>query len=262
VGGARLELLHGGATYSDPRPGAEVAGRTKRLPAASSSTQRIRIIDGALACIARQGVAKTTLDDVAREAGCSRATVYRVFPGGKDGVLGAVADTEVSRLFSSLAVRMGEATRIEDVLVAGMTQAATTVSEHPALTFLLEHEPEVVLPHLAFSHMDSLLSVSSAFTAPFLGRWVDHDEARRVAEWAARILISYLACPAEGIDITDDECVRRLVRTYVLPGIRTVRDHEGAVESPVAGAFESTAEKSDGHNPTKSLPTTGKGEQS
>ena len=36
-------------------------------------------------CIARWGTAKTTLDDIAREAGCSRATIYRLFPGRQAG---------------------------------------------------------------------------------------------------------------------------------------------------------------------------------
>ena len=46
-----------------------------------ANAQPDRILDAALACIARVGVGKTTLDDVAREAGCARATVYRCFPG-------------------------------------------------------------------------------------------------------------------------------------------------------------------------------------
>src|SRR5471032_28339 len=76
---------------------------------ASATPQRVRLADAALRCVARQGIAKTTLDDVARAAGCSRATVYRVFPGGKDGLMSAVVDTEVARFFSALALRMGAA---------------------------------------------------------------------------------------------------------------------------------------------------------
>ena len=113
VGARQLELVHG--------EGSEARAR----PAPAGTPLRVRVIDGALACIAGQGVAKTTLDDVARQAGCSRATVYRAFPGGKDALLRAVADTEVSRFFSALAVRMGEAGDLEDVLVVGMTAAAT-----------------------------------------------------------------------------------------------------------------------------------------
>src|SRR3954447_11197066 len=65
-----------------------------------------RVIDAALRCVARWGIAKTTLDDVAREAGCSRATVYRVVPGGKDGLIEAVATREATRFFAALAQRL------------------------------------------------------------------------------------------------------------------------------------------------------------
>ena len=84
--------------------------------------------------------------------------------------------------------------------------------------------------------MDSVLAVSSTFTAPFLGRFLDHDEARRVAEWAARIVLSHLLCPSDGVDLTDEVLVRRLVRTFVLPGRGpqiTIEEatHPGVVES-------------------------------
>lgn len=211
VGGARLELV---------RDENQDAAAAPALTGAEAVPQRVRLADAALQCIARQGLAKTTLDDVARVARCSRATVYRVFPGGKDGLISAAVDTEVARFFSALALRMGAATDLEDVLVAGMTEAAQRITQHPGLSFLLDHEPEVVLPHLTFSHMDSILAASSTFTAPFLGRFLDHDEAQRVAEWAARIVLSHLLCPADGVDLTDEVRVRQLVRTFMLPGDR------------------------------------------
>ena len=225
MGSARLELVR------DEDPG--LAASPEADAAAAVTPQRVRLADAALGCIARQGIAKTTLDDVARAAGCSRATVYRVFPSGKDGLISAVVDTEVARFFSALALRMGAAPDLEDVLVVGMTEAALRITAHPGLSYLLAHEPEVILPHLTFSHLDRVLAVSSTFTAPFLGRWLDHEEAKRVAEWAARIVLSHLLCPAEGVDLTDEVRVRRLVRTFVLP-TETVRSidnvHSGGVE--------------------------------
>jgi hypothetical protein len=173
VGSVRLELVRDQSTEADAdRPGTG----TEATP------QRVRLVDAALRCIARQGIAKTTLDDVARAAD------------------------------------------LEDVLVAGMTEAAVRITEHPGLSYLLDHEPELVLPHLTFSHMDSVLGVSSTFTAPFLGRWLDHEEAKRVAEWGARIVLSHLLCPADGVDLTDETRVRRLVRTFVLPGDEAATD--------------------------------------
>ncbi len=147
-------------------------------------------------------------------------------------MLGAVVDTEVARFFSALAVCMGAATDLEEVFVAGMTEAATRVTSHPVLGSLLEREPELVLSQLAFARMDEVLAVTCAFTTPFLGRWLDQPESKRVAEWAARIVLSYLVCPADGVDLTDARHVRRLVRIFVLPGIRALRVPRGAASPP------------------------------
>ena len=68
---------------ADGRPSATI----RRLGTDDRSSQRVRIVDAALRCLARQGTAKTTVDDIAREAGLSRATLYRTFSDGKDGVL-------------------------------------------------------------------------------------------------------------------------------------------------------------------------------
>ena len=193
------------------------------LGADDRSSTRVRLVDATLECLARQGVAKTTLDDIARAAGFSRATLYRTFPGGKEDVLAAVVETEVARLFSALAVAMGEATDLEDVLVAGMVEAATRLSSHNAVNYLLCHEPGVILPHLTFADMDRILITAGDFAAPFFGRWLDPDQASRAAEWAVRIVLAYVADPAPGTDLTDPGDTRALVRTFVLPGILALR---------------------------------------
>ena len=128
----------------------------------------------------------------------SRATLYRSFPGGKEAVLAAVVETEAARFFSGLAVVMGEAHDLEDVLVAGMVEAARRLSGHRALAYLCAHEPEVVSPWMAFGGMDRLLISASGFTAPFFGRWLEPDQAARAAEWGVRIVLSYLAAPSPG----------------------------------------------------------------
>jgi len=217
MGTARLSLVH----PADPGGATRPLSGTTAATAAGHGPQRLRIVDGALRCVARQGIAKTTLDDVAREAGCSRATVYRTFPGGKDNVLAALFETELARFYSALAVRLGDAGNLEDVLVEGIATGTSRIAGHPALAYLLEHEPGVILPFLTFSHMDELLAGAAMFLAPFLGRFVDHEEAVRLAQFGTRIALSYLSCPAEGTDITDRGDVRRLVRRFVLPGVRT-----------------------------------------
>lgn len=183
-------------------------------------THEERIAEGALRCIARWGVAKTTLEDIAREAGLSRATVYRVFPGGKDGLMEAVAQAECRRFFAGVAEAMGAADTLEDTLVFGMAEAGRRIHAHEPLRFLLAHEPEVVLPRLAFTKLDEVLAAAADVAAPAFERWLGPDDARRAAEWAARLVLSYVCTPGDStVDITDPASVRRLVRTFVLPGL-------------------------------------------
>ncbi len=187
------------------------------------SPHRVRIVDAALACLALGGTTKTTVDDIARQAGLSRATVYRVFAGGRDEILGAVVDTELGRLFAALGARMGAADDLGEVLAVGVCEAVTRIDRHPALRYLVEHEPATVLGHLAFDASNRLLAAATGFVAPFLVRWMDPDEACRVAEWATRIVLSYTISPSPETDLTDIDDARRLVGTFVLPGIRALR---------------------------------------
>lgn len=189
-------------------------------PATGRAVSEERVREAALRCIARWGLAKTTLDDVAREAGISRATVYRLVPGGKDGLVEAVARAEVDRFFAGVAARMAEADTLEDVLVAGMSEAGRRIVGHPALKFLMAHEPEAVLPRLAFAKLDEVLDAAACVAAPYLERHLPAADAARAAEWAARIVLSYACTPGEShVDIADEASVRRLVRAFVLPGL-------------------------------------------
>jgi AcrR family transcriptional regulator len=198
------------------------------------SSQRIRIVDATLSCLASQGLAKTTLDDIAAWAGLSRATVYRVFPGGREAILAATVETELARLYSELAVAMGEGSDLMEALTAGIVTAARRLRDHGAIRFLLAHEPGVLLTHLCFDQMDRLLEVASSFAAPFLTRWLEPDQAARAAEWAVRITMSYTEAGQPALDITDADDVARLVGRFVLPGIL-------ALQLPVAESLGGTS---------------------
>jgi TetR/AcrR family transcriptional regulator, repressor for uid operon len=222
------------AAPSEVKPGRPAGGRdsvVRHLGADDRSSTRVRLVDGALDCLARQGIAKTTVDDIARVAGLSRATAYRTFPRGKEGILAAVVETEVARLFSSLAVAMGEAGDLEDVLVAGMVESARWLRRHEPLTYLLEHEPGAVLPYVTFGGFDRMMRVASDLAAPFFARWLEPEQASRAAEWGVRIVMAYSSDPSPYADLTDPADTRALVRAFVLPGILALRV-EAASASP------------------------------
>ncbi|GAC1479618.1 MAG: TetR/AcrR family transcriptional regulator [Acidimicrobiales bacterium] len=181
-----------------------------------------RIVDATLRCVARWGIAKTTVDDVAREAGVGRATLYRLFPGGRDALLDTVVLTESARFFDRLDARVAGVETLEELLVVAIAEAATTLAGHAAFQFLIAHEPETILPHLTFQQMDDVLGAVATFGAPYLTPWLpaaDPEAAARAAEWLARIVISYLVAPSADVDLCDPVSVRAFVRTYILPGL-------------------------------------------
>ncbi len=141
----------------------------------------------------------------------------------------------MARLFSSLAVAMGEAGDLEDVLVAGMVESARWLRWHEPLGYLLEHEPEAVLPFVTFSGFDRVMRVASDLSAPFFARWLEPEQASRAAEWAVRIVMAYCSDPSPYADLTDPADTRALVRTFVLPGILALRvDAAGTGPTPPA----------------------------
>jgi AcrR family transcriptional regulator len=185
--------------------------------------ERIRI--ATLVCLARRGVRRTTLDDVAAEAGCSRATVYRAFPGGKEVLLASVAASEVAGVLGELADRLADTRSVEDALVVAITGASRAVAAHPALQQVMATEPEIVLPHVSFDGLDLVLTRAVDFLAPWLARFTDDRSAREAAEWAARVACAY-AHPGAPFDLTQPHDTRRLVTVFLLSGgLRVATDH-------------------------------------
>src|SRR5688500_11509071 len=101
-----------------------------------------RICDAALTCVARWGISKTTIEDVAREAGVGRATVYRPV-GGKGQLVRAVLVREADRLRRLVDDAAAQADDLEGVVVAGVVTVARFLEEHEALRYLLAREPDV-----------------------------------------------------------------------------------------------------------------------
>jgi AcrR family transcriptional regulator len=182
-------------------------------PLSSTPEVTAKVVDGALRAIARYGLTKLTVDDVAREAGISRATLYRYFPG-RGAVLAALVAAETESLQRGLDEALGETTTLAEALAAVAGFGARAFADHAALQHLLATEPGTVLPHLCFTGADSLLGVAADRIAPHLCRFMGPLEARRTGEWLARIVLSYGLAPPPG---PAETAVLSVVREFVIP---------------------------------------------
>src|SRR3954470_875665 len=186
-------------------------------------TLRDRLLAATYECVSRFGLGKTTIDDVAKESGLSRATIYRQFPGGRDELLLETVDWELGNYFTDLGDHVRDAPDLAELLEQGLAYAHRSVSEHVVLRKILDTEPERLLP---------LLTVESAKTLPFIadflhpylvreeeeGRLRDGVELDRSAEYLARCILSLINSPGRW-DFEDPAQVHELVRGELLGGI-------------------------------------------
>ena len=190
---------------------------TAEAPSLSPTIEE-RAVRATLACVARHGLAKTTFDDVAREAGCARATLYRYF-GGKRQLVRITIAREAARLAASIRDAGDAESAFEDAVVAMVVRAARELRDHEALQFLFAFEPEVVLPHVTFDAGNRFLVGAGSAVAPALARFLPAARADRAGEWLARVVLTHALSPTRPIDLTDATAARALVREFVLPGL-------------------------------------------
>ncbi len=180
---------------------------------------RQRLVVAAYACVARHGMGKTTVEDIGREAGVSRATVYRYFPGGRDELLQAAVAHGVAEFAVRLYEQIQDAPSLEQVMERGILFAHRAIVEHEVLQRIMETEPELLLPQLTVEG-NQVRAAVAAFLLQYLrahgvASGVDDAEA---ADFLARMIMSYMTSPGRW-DLDDPAQVSELVRAELLAGI-------------------------------------------
>ena len=182
-----------------------------------------RILDAAVLLVARWGVTKTALADVAKEAGCSRATVYRAFPGGKAQLFQALGLRELGAYLRAIVEAVDTAEDFDDALIRGLVVATRLLGDHDAAQFVLKYEPELLLPFLGFKAVNVLYHHTALVIGPNLERFVPADRAAWAAEWCARLFLTFVFNPDPNMDLASIDGVRALVTRFVSPSFITVR---------------------------------------
>jgi AcrR family transcriptional regulator len=179
---------------------------------------RNRVIEATYACVARWGLAKTTIEDAAREAKVSRATVYRAFPGGRDELISEVVAWATVEFFIRLYERIQGATSLEEVMERGIMFAHRAILEHEVLQRVMQTEPEKLLPILTTESVWVRQGIAD-FLSPFLSeRLADGVRLDEAAEFLARMILSYMTSPGRW-DLETPAQVAQLVRAELLAGV-------------------------------------------
>jgi AcrR family transcriptional regulator len=183
-----------------------------------------RIVDAAERCIRRWGIRRVSMNDVAREAGVSRGSVYRYF-SDREALVQAVLERSSER-----GIQAAEpAVRRRRTLAAKVAEAAvfirTNLDDELSLG-LRAHPDEAELATLRLARAQQTLDRWIAFWVPYLEEARDRGEVRAdldirpAAEWIMRILVSLVTMPSVTVDLDDAAQVRRYVEHHIVRGFR------------------------------------------
>ncbi|AGZ50012.1 TetR/AcrR family transcriptional regulator [Mycobacterium kansasii] len=186
---------------------------TDWLAARRTEVAADRILDAAAQLYTVRDPASIGMNEIARAAGCSRATLYRYFDS-REALRTAYVHRETRRLGREIMQQISGVEDPQERLVASIAATLRMVRESPALAawFAATRPPiggelagqSEVIAALAAAFLQSLGSVGGA-------------AVERRARWAVRVIISLLTFP--GRDEADE---RAMIEDFVVPVVAPV----------------------------------------
>ncbi len=184
--------------------------------------QESRIVDAAAAEFRRAGVKQADIERIARDAGVSRATVYRRF-ANRDELLAEVIARVRRRLLGKVADRV-EGLDAKSVVVEAFTLAMIDIRHDALLQQIRWDSPKTV---------DALFGLSSpqvqdmidefgeriAVTLRSAGAAMPDAELRQAAEVLVRLAISLMSARSTTLDTDKESAVRAFAGTFLAPMI-------------------------------------------
>jgi AcrR family transcriptional regulator len=172
---------------------------------------RDRILEAAFSAVATHGLARLTVDDVARLAGLSRQTVYRYFDS-KDALMQALVYREEEAFIEGVRAAHARHDRLEDAMREAILFCLTAAREHPLLDRLLASEANALLPFLT-AHGGALLVRARGVIEELAAGWGLRSElVHRSADVSVRAMVSYVLTPSED---DPEDIARELARILV-----------------------------------------------
>lgn len=186
----------------------------------AATVLELRVLDAAKSCCERWGIAKVTIDDIASESGVSRATLYRLFPGGKDVLFEALRVRELEDFFTRLTAHVEGAADLEDLLVRTVVAATQELRADQHLALMLASEPGDTLGQLTVDGLPRIVRFATVFIVPLVDPYLPRRESARLVDLLARLVISYFLAPSDHVDLGNPESARPFITTFILPAFQ------------------------------------------
>lgn len=172
----------------------------KRLPPMPPPTMD-PVLDAAAACFARYGVRRTSVQDVAKEMGVNRTTVYRLV-GNIEKLAITLTIREAYRLLLLRAPARLSGPVSPEVVVDILAVAVSDAREHPVLAKVLADEKELIGSWVA-EYAKPVIGEVAKVVAPVIAAamqtgLIAERDPLHIAHWLVRILATMILVPPPG----------------------------------------------------------------
>ncbi|MEI9997522.1 MAG: TetR/AcrR family transcriptional regulator [Rhizomicrobium sp.] len=194
--------------------------KKRKKPSAEPSGRNAEIVEAAVRCIRRLGAGKTSVEDIASEAGVSRRTLYRLYPNRR-AIMRAVIFHRLEKIAAAIQERMRNCATFEDCVVAGSIETIKIANKDDVYHSIFEEDRTLILNNPAYR-------TGTQVEPLFLSTWsVVFDRGRKegkirkglsnheLADWLMNIhqMLEWRE------DLNEDEQAV-LLRTFVLPSLK------------------------------------------
>ncbi len=145
----------------------------------------------------------------------SRATIYRLFPGGKDVLFEALRVHELEEFFGDLQREIVDARTLDELIVRTVVTATQHLRADQHLALLLAAEPGEVLSQLTVAGVPRIIRFADDLLLPLVGQHLPRGEALTLIDMLSRLTISYFLAPSDIVDLGDAESARRFLAPLV-----------------------------------------------
>lgn len=178
---------------------------------------KIRLCDAALECIKRASFDKTTMSDIAKQAGITRPTLYKHFKN-KNEIFFAAIDAAALLFADSVVAHAKQFATFEERVIETIVFVVTELPRHRHLSLVLNNDCAETLRKRAF-YDEATLVFSAMAAAPLIEvRLAIKGQGVEIAEIMARFAISIILFP--GKFTSDYEGLRELIKKRILPGLQ------------------------------------------
>jgi AcrR family transcriptional regulator len=172
-----------------------------------------RIVRAAYKCFERYGIDRTSIEDISREAGVTRPTVYRYF-AGKVQIVDLMAVEESRKVNVEVRKRLVRTEKFDALMTEALLLIVRIAIENPYIRWILSYHEFETEPDTQLHRMQKVWWGGFLERAAARGELASDLDAEEVIQWltmAQRLLLTRL----ESGPVEDPE-LRRFIRRFIV----------------------------------------------